>query len=73
MKLEENKFYVLDGGSDKWLFTNRIEAIAQMKAIVKSGDGENAKLLSINAQDDEWEITQVPWQEIAFELIKEQG
>ena len=73
MKLEENKFYVLDGGIEKWLFTSRSEAITQMKSVVKSGDGDNAKLLCINAQDDEWEITQVPWQEIAFELIKEQG
>ena len=73
MKLEDNKFYVLDAGLDKWIFTSRTEAIAKMKDVVKNGDGENTKLLSINANDDNWEITQVPWQDIAIELIKEQG
>ncbi|MHA1224438.1 MAG: hypothetical protein ACTSP3_14520 [Candidatus Heimdallarchaeaceae archaeon] len=68
MKLKDSQFYVLDAGNDKW----RKEAISQMKEVVKKGNGENTKLLSINAKDDTWEITQVPWQEIAFELIKEE-
>ncbi|MHA1260254.1 MAG: hypothetical protein ACTSSG_09575 [Candidatus Heimdallarchaeaceae archaeon] len=72
MKLKDSQFYVLDAGNDKWIFTERKEAISQMKEVVKKGNGENTKLLSINAKDDTWEITQVPWQEIAFELIKEE-
>ena len=43
-----------------------------MKNVVKSGNGEDAKLLSINADDDKWEILQVDWKQIAFELIKEE-
>lgn len=73
MKLENNKFYVLDAGQDKWVFINRADAILQMKQVVKSGDGDGAKLLSINADDDKWEIVQVDWKQIAFDLIKEQG
>jgi len=72
VKLENNKFYVLDAGPDKWIFTNRTDAITQIKDVVKSGNGENAKLLSINADDDKWEILQVDWKQIAFELIKEE-
>ena len=73
MKLDNNKFYVLDAGQDKWVFINRAEAIFQMKQVVQSGDGDSAKLLSINADDDKWEIVQVDWKQIAFDLIKEQG
>jgi len=44
-----------------------------MKVVVKNGDGETTKLLSINTSEDNWEITQVPWKLIALELIKEGG
>ncbi len=70
MKLEGNKFYVLDGGDEKWIFINKEEAIEQMKTIVKAGTGDNSKLLSVNTTEDQWEIKQVPWQEIAIDLIK---
>ncbi len=73
MKLENNIFFVLDAGKDKWIFTKRNEAIAKMKEVVKTGGGPETKLLSIDCQDDKWAITQVPWQEIAFELIKEES
>lgn len=73
MKLEGNQFYVLDAGKDKWIFTKRSEAIDQMKEVVKKGNSEKIKVLSINTEAEKWEITQVPWQEIAMELIKEQG
>ena len=73
MKLEENQFYVLDAGVDKWLFTTRLEAINQMKVVVKSGNGEKTKLLCVNTEGDNWVIEQYPWKYIAFELIKESG
>ena len=75
MKLDKDKFYVLDGGNQgKWIFTSRSEAITQMKSVVKTGSNDdNTKLLSIDCTNDKWAIIQVPWQEIAFELIKEQG
>lgn len=73
MKLEGNQFYVLDAGKDKWIFMKRSEAISQMKEIVKKGNAEKTKILSINTEAEKWEITQVGWQEIAMELIKEQG
>ncbi len=73
LKLDENIFYLLDAGENKWIFTNKTEAITQMKAVVKDGNSDAIKLLSINAEDDNWVIQQYPWKEIAFELIKEQG
>lgn len=73
MKLDDNTFYLLDAGENKWIFTNRSEAISQMKNVVKDGNSDTIKLLSINAEDDNWVIQQYPWKEIAFELIKEQG
>jgi hypothetical protein len=73
MKMDTNSFYVLDAGKDKWIFTSKTEAIDQMKVVVKNGDGDATKLLSINTSEDNWEITQVPWKLIALELIKERG
>ena len=73
MKMDTDNFYVLDAGKDKWIFTSKNEAIDQMKVVVKNGDGETTKLLSINTSEDNWEITQVPWKLIALELIKEGG
>jgi len=73
LKLDDNIFYLLDAGENKWIFTNRTEAITQMKGVVKDGNIDAIKLLSINAEDDNWVIQQYPWKEIAFELIKEQG
>ena len=73
MKMETEGFYVLDAGKDKWIFTSKTEAIDQMKVVVKNGDGDATKLLSINTSEDNWEITQVPWKLIALELIKERG
>lgn len=73
LKLEENQFYVLDAGKEKWLFTTRLEAINQMKKVVKSGNGEKTKLLCVNTEGDNWVIEQYPWKDIAFELIKESG
>ncbi len=73
MKMDTDSFYVLDAGNDKWIFTSKTEAIDQMKVVVKNGDGDATKLLSINTSEDNWEITQVPWKLIALELIKERG
>ncbi|MHA1401946.1 MAG: hypothetical protein ACTSQE_16465 [Candidatus Heimdallarchaeaceae archaeon] len=72
MKLENNVFFVLDAGNEKWIFTKRNEAISKMKEVVKNGGGVETKLLSIDCQNDKWAIAQVPWQEIAFELIREE-
>ncbi|MHA1115600.1 MAG: hypothetical protein K9W45_03085 [Candidatus Heimdallarchaeum aukensis] len=72
MKLENGLFFVLDAGEDKYIFTKRKEAIAKIKEVVKNGGGQETKLLAIDCQNDKWAITQVPWQEIAFELIKEE-
>ena len=73
MKLDQNQFYVLDAGKDKWLFTTRPEAISQMKKVVQTGDGDNVKLLFVNTEGENWVIEQYPWKDIAFELIKENG
>jgi len=73
LKLDNNQFFVLDAGEDKWLYTTRLEAINQMKKVVKSGNGEKTKLLSVNTEGDNWVIEQYPWKDIAFELIKESG
>lgn len=73
LKLDNNQFYVLDAGEDKWIFTTRTEAINQMKKVVKSGNGDKSKLLCVNAEGDNWVIEQYPWKDIAFELIKESG
>ncbi len=73
MKLDQNQFYVLDAGKDKWLFTTRLEAISQMKKVVQTGDGDNVKLLFVNTEGENWVIEQYPWKDIAFELIKENG
>jgi hypothetical protein len=73
LKLDDNQFYVLDAGTEKWIFTTRPEAISQMKEVVKNGNGESVKLLCINTEEDSWVIEQYPWKDIAFELIKEHG
>ena len=73
MKLEGNKFYLVDAGSDnKWVFIQKNEAINQMKKEVKSGN-EGIKILEVNTIDEQWEIAQLPWQAIAMELIQDEG
>ena len=73
MKIEGKTFYFVGYNEDKQLFQNRAGATDKMKEILKDEEVPPAevKLQELSLEGDKWTITQVPWMEIAMELIRQ--
>ena len=71
MKLEGNKFFVVDSGSEKWIFNEEEEAIEMLKGVSKkNADPERAKILEVELEGDKWSIKQMPWSKIAMKILR---
>jgi hypothetical protein len=73
MKVKNDVFYLLDAGSEKWIYDTEKDAIDALKNMVskkKSVDAENVSILRVNTSGESWEIKSVPWSKIAIELMK---
>lgn len=73
IKIEEEKFYVLEAGNNKWIYNSEKEAISSLKELLtkdKSLKEENVSILEVDTTGDKWKIKQISWSKIAIELIR---
>jgi len=73
MKIENNKFFVLETKDEKWVFNTENEAIKSMKEITsenKELKPEDISILEVDVKEKKWEIKEIPWARIALQLIR---
>ena len=73
MKIENNKFFVLETKDEKWIFNKENEAIKSMKEITsenKELKPEDISILEVDVKEKKWEIKEIPWARIALQLIR---
>ncbi len=71
MKVEDGEFYYLETDSDEFVLNSRDESIEKLKKIAGDGkpDPDKTNVFRVSPSDKEWSIEQVPWSEIALELL----
>lgn len=69
IEIRDDKFYILDTKTGKWVFQTEDDAINKLKEIAKKTEPENTKIVEISIGKDEWSIVQVPWSKIAMKLL----
>jgi len=73
LKVENDTFYLLDAGDEKWVYGTESEALKALKTLVstqKTLDPETVSILEVNTARESWEIKSVPWSKIAMGLMK---
>lgn len=71
MEVSGDAFFVLEAESGKHLFDSQSEAVDELKKQAGNGvDPESVDIWQVTT-GSEWQIQQVPWNEIAFELMEE--
>ena len=74
MKVKNDRFYLLDGGEDKWIYDTEEGAIKALKALVSTNkelNPEEVNVFEVNVAGEKWEIKSVPWSRIAIGLMRE--
>jgi hypothetical protein len=71
MKIENQKFYVLDVESEKEIYKTEPEAIQELKTQIqgKKINENNVSIMEVDVSGD-WKISQVSWSKIAMELLR---
>lgn len=64
----EDKVYFVDGNK-QYLFDSYSEAINEVKNLMEKLEPEDILLMEMSISGDEIEATQIPWSQIAQELI----
>lgn len=73
IKIENEKFYILEAGDEKWIYISEKGAIKSLKKLLaetKDLNQENVSILEVDTQEESWRIKQIPWSKIAIELIR---
>jgi len=73
IKIEGDKFYVLEAGDEKWIFKSEEDAIKSLKKMLaenKDLNEENVSILEVDTKGEKWQIKQISWSRIAIELIR---
>jgi hypothetical protein len=73
LKVEGNKFYVLEVGGEKWVHDTVESAVQALKERVRvEGDLnlDNIRMLEVSILKRKWKIQDVPWVKIALDLIQ---
>ncbi|KXA97359.1 hypothetical protein AKJ37_03170 [candidate division MSBL1 archaeon SCGC-AAA259I09] len=71
MKVEEGEFHYLKTDSEEFVLKGKEESIEKLKEIADDGkpDPGETGVFRVSPSDEEWSIEQVPWSEIALELL----
>lgn len=71
MKVEEGEFYYLETDSDEFVLNSKKGSIEKLKEVADNGkpDPSETGVFKVSPSDNEWSIEQVPWSEIALELL----
>jgi len=73
MKIKDDKFFVLEVGSEKWIYDSAATAIKSMKEALsqtKDVNPENVSILEVITREKKWEVKELPWSRIAISLIR---
>ena len=73
MKIEDGKFYVLEAGNEKWIYSLENEAINSLKEMLSENKGldeKNISILEVDTREENWQVKQIPWSKIALKLIR---
>mgnify|MGYP001060766558 CR=1 FL=1 len=76
MKVENDKFYVVQATDEKIIHTTRAEAVETLKELVAKNedlDPEEASIIEVDTSSEKWSLQMVPWSQIAIELIRKKG
>lgn len=73
MKIQDDKFFVVEMGQNKWIYDSESTAIRAMKELISEStdlNPENVSILEVNTKEKKWEVKELPWSRIAITLIK---
>ena len=73
LKVEGNRFYVLEVGGEKWVHDTVESAVQALKERVRAeGDlnPDDIRVVEVNILKRKWNIQEVPWVKIALDLIR---
>ena len=73
MKVENDRFYLLDASDEKWIYDSEDGAIEALKNLVsakKELDPKDLNIFEVNTAGENWEIKSVPWARIAIGLMR---
>ena len=73
LKVEGNRFYVLEVGGEKWVHDTVESAVQALEEKVQAEDdlnSDNIRMVEVNILKRKWKIQEVPWVEIALGLIR---
>lgn len=73
LKVENEKFYVVQAAGEKIIHTARAEAVGTLKELVAKNedlDPEEASIIEVDTSAEKWSLQMVPWSQIAIELIR---
>ena len=76
LKVENEKFYVVQAAGEKIIHTARAEAVETLKELVAKNedlDPEEASIIEVDTSGEKWSLQMVPWSQIAIELIRKGG
>jgi len=76
LKVENEKFYVVQAAGEKIIHTARAEAVETLKELVaknKDLDPEEASVIEVDTSGEKWSLKMVPWSQIAIQLIRKGG
>lgn len=73
IKIEDEKFYIVEAENDKWLYGSEKEAINFLKKLIsenKNLNQDNMNVFEVDTREEKWQIRQLSWSKIAIELIR---
>jgi hypothetical protein len=73
LKVEGNRFYVLEVGGERWVHDTVESAVRALKERTRAEDDlnlDNIRMLEVSILKRKWKIQDVSWVKIALDLIE---
>jgi len=73
MKIENNKFYILEAQNEKWIYSSEKDAVNSLKRLLSENEDlseKNVNILEVDTKEEKWQIRQMSWSKIAMQLIR---
>jgi len=73
MKIENNKFYILEAENEKWIYSSENDAVNSLKRLLSENEElseKNVNILEVDTKEEKWQIRQMSWSKIAMQLIR---
>jgi hypothetical protein len=73
IKIDDEKFYIVEAEKDKWIYGSEKEAINFLKKLISENKNlgqDNMNVFEVDTREEKWQIRQLSWSKIAIELIR---